>query len=226
MKKILNLTIMGVLILGLAGFAFAQGSQDGTGLLHDDVMAAGGQNGSGLQNDVSTGTTNQGNASELQTHVQTQVRAGNYELSNGSQMQIQTMSNNQTELKSGNSKAATSLQVGAKPDGDKTILSAKLSNGRDAEIKVMPDAASETALERLRLKTCTEEAGCSIELKEVGKGNETKLAYEVKTQRQSKIFGLFKAKMQVQAQVDAENGEVIQTSKPWWAFLASEPAEE
>jgi hypothetical protein len=31
--------------------------------------------------------------------------------------------------------------------------------------------------------------------------------------------------MQVQAQVDAENGEVIQTHKPWWAFLASESEE-
>ncbi|MBU2576408.1 MAG: hypothetical protein KKF50_01675 [Nanoarchaeota archaeon] len=226
MKKILNLTIMSVLILGLAGFAFAQGSQDGIGVLHDDVIAAGGQNGSGLQTDVSTGTGNQGDASELQTQVQTQVRAGNYETSDGKQIQIQEMSNNQIELKSGNSKAETSLQVGSKAVGDKTVLSAKLSNGRDAEVKVMPDTASETALERLRLKTCTEEAGCSIELKEVGKGDEAKLAYEVKTQRQSKIFGLFKAKMQVQAQVDAENGEVIQTSKPWWAFLASEPTEE
>jgi hypothetical protein len=31
--------------------------------------------------------------------------------------------------------------------------------------------------------------------------------------------------MQVRAQVDAENGEVIRTNKPWWAFLASEPEE-
>ena len=31
--------------------------------------------------------------------------------------------------------------------------------------------------------------------------------------------------MDVEAQVDAESGEVIQTKKPWWAFLASEPVE-
>jgi hypothetical protein len=29
--------------------------------------------------------------------------------------------------------------------------------------------------------------------------------------------------MQVQAQVDAETGEIIQVNKPWWAFLAVEP---
>jgi hypothetical protein len=92
-------------------------------------------------------------------------------------------------------------------------------------VKVMPDTASEKALERLRLKTCSDENECQIELKEVGSGDNAKLAYEVKTQRRSKLFGLFGMKMQVQAQVDAETGEVIQTSKPWWAFLASEPAE-
>ena len=32
-------------------------------------------------------------------------------------------------------------------------------------------------------------------------------------------------KMDVEAQVDAETGKVIRTKKPWWAFLASEPAE-
>lgn len=84
----------------------------------------------------------------------------------------------------------------------------------------------ERALERLRLKVCSEEQECTIELKEVGSGEQAKIAYELKTQRQSKVLGLFKAQMQVQAQVDAENGEVIKVKKPWWAFLASEPSEE
>jgi len=109
---------------------------------------------------------------------------------------------------------------------NKTKLSATLSNGKNAEIKVMPNTASEKALERVRLKVCSEENECKIELKETGSGEQTKLAYELKTQRQSKVFGLFKAKMQVQVQVNAENGEVIKVKKPWWAFLASEPAEE
>ena len=89
----------------------------------------------------------------------------------------------------------------------------------------MPDTASERALERLQLKTCSEENGCSIELKEVGQGDQVKAAYEVQVQKQAKVLGLFKTKMQVQAQVDAENGEVISAKKPWWAFLASESEE-
>jgi hypothetical protein len=47
----------------------------------------------------------------------------------------------------------------------------------------MPDVASKRALERLRLKNCVEEQGCSIELKEVGKGKNMKLVYELKSQR-------------------------------------------
>ena len=89
----------------------------------------------------------------------------------------------------------------------------------------MPDVASETALEKLRLKNCVESEGCLIELKEVGQGEDAKLSYELKTQRQSKIFGLFKARMKVEAQVDAQTGELIDSKKPWWAFLATEPAE-
>ena len=101
-------------------------------------------------------------------------------------------------------------------------LIATLSNGRNAEVKVMPTQAAETALTRLRLKLCEE---CSIELKEVGKGNQSRLAYEIKTTKNAKLFGLFQVRMGVEAQVDAENGEIIQVKKRWWAFLATEPAE-
>ena len=103
-----------------------------------------------------------------------------------------------------------------------TKLQVKLSNGKNAEVKVMPDKASEKAMERLRIKVCSEENNCQIELKEVGQGEQVKPAYEVKVQKQARLFGLFKTKMNVQAQVDADNGEVIQSKKPWWAFLARE----
>jgi len=63
---------------------------------------------------------------------------------------------------------------------------------------------------------------CTIELKEVGQGEQVKLAYEVKAQKEAKILGMFKTKMGVAAQVDAQTGEVINSNKPWWAFLASE----
>ena len=106
-----------------------------------------------------------------------------------------------------------------------TKLKVKLSNGNKADIKVMPDVASETALERLRLKVCSSENNCSIELKEVPVKNQKKAAYEIQVERHFKILSLFEAKARVKAQVDAETGEIIIVKKPWWAFLAIEPEE-
>jgi len=245
MKRLLCLFMTSFLVLSLVSFAIAQGPQDGTGESHDEIISAGGQNGSGqqgdntdsgngssngtgLQDNVKTNTQNQGEETNLQNQIkeQNQVRSGNYQGANGEQVQVQEKSNNKIELKVGNSKAQTALELTAETDGEKTNFKTTLSNGRNAEIKVMPDTASEKALEQLRLKVCSEENGCAIELKEVGKSQEEKqLAYEVQAERHSRILGIFKKKMQVQAQVDAETGEVIQTNKPWWAFLATEPVE-
>jgi len=85
----------------------------------------------------------------------------------------------------------------------------------------MPSVASEIALNRLRLKVCSKENNCTITLKEVGEENETKVVYELKVEKQSKILWLFKKQMQVNVQVDAKNGDIIKIERPWWAFLAS-----
>jgi hypothetical protein len=118
----------------------------------------------------------------------------------------------------------TSLELETGSDGENdTDVYAKTSDGRKVKLKVMPDAASERARERLRLKLCGEDNNCSIELKEVGKDKQ--VAYELQAERHSKLLGLFRKKMQVKAQVNAETGEIIRVKKPWWAFLATEPEE-
>jgi hypothetical protein len=105
-------------------------------------------------------------------------------------------------------------------EDNKTINVTKLSNGKNALIKFMPETASERALEVLGAKC--EERNCTVELKEIGKGNQTKATYEVKAEKQVKLFGFIKTKMHVQAQVDAETGNVTNIKKPWWAFLTRE----
>lgn len=122
-------------------------------------------------------------------------------------------------------KVKTEMKLEQSSENNKTKLRTKLENGRNVELKIMPDRASERALERLRLKNCVEENGCFIELKEVGEGNGARLSYELKAKRSSRIFGIFRASMNVQSNVDAETGEIISVKKPWWAFLASEPLE-
>jgi len=151
------------------------------------------------------------------------VQAGDYISESGKELQIRD--ENGIRLRTRDVEAHSLLNITQEKVQNRTRLNVALSNGRNAEIKIMPDTASETALTRLRLRVCNESNNCTIQLKEVGMGNQTRAAYEMQIERHSRILGIFAKKMQVQTQVDAENGEVIQTRKPWWAFLASEPAE-
>ena len=240
MKKILLLCLICILVSSLV---LAQGQngihEPGTGVenpeikesgqgMQDDVTTESGQEtGQGVQSNTETEAQqqNQGEETQIQNQIQTQsrVQSGSYTTENGKQVQVQEQANNKVQLKSGTASAQTSMQMTQEQTQAGTKLQVKLSNGKNAEVKVMPDTASEKAMEQLRIRVCSEENNCQIELKEVGQGEQVKAAYEVQVQKQAKVLGLFKAKMQVQAQVDAENGEVIQLKKPWWAFLASEP---
>jgi len=141
----------------------------------------------------------------------------------GRNVTIKELSEERKEIIAGKINARTGLNLTAADINDKTILRAYLSNGRHAYIKYMPDHASARALAVLKAK-CVER-NCTVELKEVGSGNKTRLAYEVKTEKDSQILLLFKNKMLVRAQVDAETGEIISVKKPWWAFLAKEKHE-
>lgn len=141
----------------------------------------------------------------------------------GRNVTIRELSNEQKEILAGKINAKTGLNLTADDIGNGTlgsILRAYLSNGRFALVKVMPDRASETALKRLRAKCA--ERNCTVELKEVGSGNNTRAAYEVRTEKDSRVLFIFKKKMHVTARVDAETGEIIEAKKPWWAFLAKE----
>jgi hypothetical protein len=228
MKKIFLVFLVSIIAISLV-FA-AQGDavtgQQGTGASDtgSDNSQAGQDTGNGANTNTETQTQNQGENTQLQNQNQVRVQSGNYENSEGKQMQIQTGAGNEVRLQVGNVEAKSNMQIGSEHDPvqNKTMLKTQLSNGKNAEIKVMPNTASEKAIERLQLKVCNSENNCTIELKEVGSGEQVKVAYEVQAQKEARVLGLFKAKMQVQAQVDAETGEVIKTKKPWWAFLASE----
>ncbi len=209
MKKLVVCLLFGIFILGLVGVAQMQSAQNG-------------QN-SNSSSQTNQATQNQGEDSEIQ--VANQIRAGNYENSKGKKFQIQEKENERLRIHSGNVSADCDCNLTQEKIQNKTELKIKLSNGMNAEIKIMPDEASETAIERLKLNVCSEENNCVIELKEVGKGNEVRAAYEIRVQRHFRILGLFKTKAQVDAQVDADNGEIINVKKPWWAFLASESEE-
>ncbi|UCD03946.1 MAG: hypothetical protein JSW73_05410 [Candidatus Woesearchaeota archaeon] len=213
MKKIFLFLFVSLMAISLA---LAQGSDTaGSGEAQSGQGTV-----SGTQTNTDTQTQNQGEEPQIQT--QARVRSGDYINAEGEQMQIQTQ--NGVRLRVGNAEANCSLELMQEQSEvqNRIRLMTQLSNGRNAEIKVMPNVASEKAIERLRLKACNSENNCAIELKEVGSGQQVKAAYEVKAQKEAKILGLFKIRMRVQGQIDAENGEVIQIKKPWWSFLATE----
>jgi hypothetical protein len=192
--------------LFVISLVFAAG-ENALGAAPEDTgnLDAGSENSSGSQNEVVVQTSNQGESSKLQ---------------------VQTSSEFGATIRSqeGGTEAKTKMTMTQQQEGTQTKTYATLSNGMNAEIKVMPDSASEKALEVLRAKC--EETGCEIELKEVGKGNETKAAYEVQAKKEVKVLGFIKSQMKVKAQVDAENGEVVKTKNAWWGFLAKKNIEE
>jgi len=163
--------------------------------------------------------------------IRKKVRAGKITLENGETIKVRELTRNRMAYLFGDDKieVETELEVEEETEnGTKRKIKVKLKNGRGAELKIMPEVASKRALERLRLKVCSIDNNCTIELKEVGKereGNSTRLAYEMQIERHSRILGIFKTKMKVKAQIDAENGNVLDINKPWWAFIASEPLE-
>lgn len=105
------------------------------------------------------------------------------------------------------------------------ILRAQLSNGKFALVKIMPDTASEKALQRLRIRACNETNNCAIQLREVGEGNQTRAVYEMNAEKRFRLLGLFERKAGVRTQIDSETGNAILERKPWWAFIASEREE-
>lgn len=85
-----------------------------------------------------------------------------------------------------------------------------LSNGRLAEIKIMPSTVSDKAIEVLNNKNIT------LILKEVG----NKLLYEAEDIKEIKLLFLFNVREKTIFNVDAESGEIF-IKKPWWSFLVT-----
>jgi len=96
-----------------------------------------------------------------------------------------------------------------------TTLNALLSSGERKQIKVMPEKVSQIALERLRTKYPI------IELREKENEGVRRAIYHVHADKPGKLFGIFGLTVPFEAEVDAETGEIISSSRPWWAKLVS-----
>lgn len=159
-------------------------------------------------------------AVQNQNTIQTETQEEAAEVENDDEMAPQAIKaqervKEKKKIRIWNQEVETNLEI-----QEATTLQAKLSNGRNAEIKVLPETASETARARLQSNFCGQEEGCQIQLKEVGQQEQTRAAYEIQTTKRVKLFWVFNAQMRIRSQIDAENGEVIKEKKPRRSFLA------
>ncbi len=160
----------------------------------------------------------------IQERTQERLQNGTSVTILGKEVKVKSENGKELEIEVEGIKAKSKINLSSEYDEveNKTSLRAELSNGKNSSIKIMPSTASQRAIERLQLKVCNPDEGCQIELKEVGEKNQTRATYEVKAKKEGKFLGLFKTKIDVEAQVDAETGEIIKTKKAWWSFLVSE----
>lgn len=221
MKKVMLL----FLVFILSSFVFAQNSE-GVGERTqvqeqlrehvDELLATGTVTGERLQERKQL-------KDEAISNMRERLRDGQEIEMTDKKLVLRRLNEEMIELKAEKANVRTRLELNN--EGNLSQLKTRLSNGRNAEIKIMPETASERALQRLRLKNCNESQNCTIELKEVGEGNKTRAAYEVKAKKTFKILGFIKNHEEISTQIDAETGEEIQTRRPWWSWMATESEE-
>tara|TARA_Y100000034_G_scaffold129662_1_gene186537 strand:- start:150 stop:1247 length:1098 start_codon:yes stop_codon:yes gene_type:complete len=113
------------------------------------------------------------------------------------------------KIKIRNHIAETRLELKEEFENGELRLRAKLSNGNFRDVKVMPDRASDIAIERLKAQNI------EIELRERG----DRAFFEARSEKQGRFLGLFKARLSEKIEIDSETGEVTNQGKPFWAFL-------
>ncbi len=224
MKRLALNLVLGIMLLGMFAFASAEIELEEEGTYFKAEVA---QAREVLR--VYTQERRNNSENETQTYTAEQVQEAR-EAIRVSMVEARNLSRDRVTLRKINAgmgesrgaKIAIKTKLALIEGNNSSRLRAMLSNGRNAEIKIMPEVASERAFQRLRLKRCNESENCTIELKEVGEGNNTRAAYETKARKTFKIFGFIRNREEVRTVIDAETGEEIETRRPWWAWMASE----
>ena len=217
MKRIIVYLIIGILLFSVVGIAEAkQGSSSGSG--------SSGSSGSSGGSSSSSGTSDSADSEDQDDEIsdeETVTTEQTVQLLDQNQNQIKVQLRTETKEETGKIYHKIKVQ-GIEAVSDIALeeiegkIKAKLSNGNHHEIKIMPDAASEIALEELATESV------EIELIEVGEGDDLSIVYEAVAEKEVKLFGLFRMRERVTAMINAKNGEMMQIRHPWWHFLVPE----
>ncbi len=119
---------------------------------------------------------------------------------------------NKQEIKIRESSASSDLEL-KKTDGN---VEAKLSTGEQASLNIFPDTASRIAMSELRSLKQT------LKIKESGEGENKQIIYISEANKTSKVLGLFDVDYKSETEIDAEDGKVVKSHKPWWTVLGKD----
>jgi hypothetical protein len=96
--------------------------------------------------------------------------------------------------------------------GGEGTQSENSDDDQSEKIKITSETASDKVVDVLEVEFE------SVELIEPTQSGEAYI-YKVVAKRQAKLLGLFGIEFNVEAEVDADTGDIIKTNQPWWAIF-------
>ncbi len=108
----------------------------------------------------------------------------------------------------------TNLDVNLNGNGKIVVMH---RNGENETMEVTPNEAIVKVTSELHT-SCQED--CSVELKSNNR-EETELVYEVESEKRVTVLGFMKSDMNIEAEVDARTGQIVDVDRPWWAFTVT-----
>jgi hypothetical protein len=108
----------------------------------------------------------------------------------------------------------TKLEINEDLENNETRIKVKLSTGVEQVIVVSPKDALQIAVNELGSTN-----NLTFELSEISEGDNVKAVFSAKVDKSGKFLGIFSLNVILKTLIDAETGEVLETDKPWWAFL-------
>ena len=131
-----------------------------------------------------------------------------------------------TEIKDGEQEFKNKISVGGveavskleieRDENGAGKIKIKLSDGNSQLINILPDRASDLALELLNTE------GVNLVLDEFEQEDgQLKTVYTAQVNGIGKILGIFDVKLDLRANIDSQNAEVLDVQKPWWFFLVT-----
>lgn len=120
------------------------------------------------------------------------------------------------KIKIKNYEADSELEIKEESENNITKIKVKTKGGNETVLKIMPDRASEIAVEKL------ESLNFSLQLKEKIYNNIPRVVYHIEGNKTGRFLGIFKMRLRAEADIDSETGEILSETRPWWIFLVDE----